>query len=234
MSYQRDQLIGDVTRHGTLEDILPILGPDYDFAEDVDRIVIRAAHYGNEVLVRQALDLGANAAKGDEHGFPLISACGCGRLSLVKLLLERGAQVNAIGRYGDTAIQSAARNGQINELKLLIQAGATLDDAMYAAVDHLRIPMVKFLIELGAPLDKPGNLALTPLLVACSRGKKKGSEIALLLLRAGADATYVREEDGMSATKFALWGQCTQEVFTALHLNGAPGVEDGFPIIRLV
>ncbi|MPQ69521.1 MULTISPECIES: ankyrin repeat domain-containing protein [unclassified Pseudomonas] len=234
MSYQQKQLLSQATRDGKIEEILPILGPDYDFADDAAGIVNMAAHYGNEALVLQALDLGASAAKGDGDSFPIISACGSGRLSLVKLLLERGAQINVMNKHGETAIKAAARNGQIKEMKFLIQAGASLDGAMNAAVDHLRIPAVKFLIEVGAPLDQLGHSGLTPLMNACSAGKKKGSEIALLLLRAGADPTYVREGDGMSATKFALWGQCTNEVFTELLLKGAPGVEDGFPIIRLV
>lgn len=61
---------------------------------------------------------------------------------------------------------------------------------------------------------------LTPLMVACSLGKAKGSRIALRLIEAGADVKYVRRSDGMTALKFAACS-CTAEVIKSLIEHGA-------------
>ena len=93
---------------------------------------------------------------------------------------------------------------------------------------------VEFLLKNGADLNKACNIEMTPLMHACHKGKKKGSEVALLLLKHGADAKYIRESDGMSAIKFAYWGQCTPEVFEQLIGAGATPPESDFRNIRLV
>jgi ankyrin repeat protein len=61
---------------------------------------------------------------------------------------------------------------------------------------------------------------LTPLMVACSLGKAKGSRVALRLIEAGADVKYVRRSDGMTALKFAA-RSCTAEVLKRLIEHGA-------------
>jgi ankyrin repeat protein len=92
---------------------------------------------------------------------------------------------------------------------------------------------VRFLLERGADIDCLDRKDMTPLMCACSKGKKKGSEAALLLIERGALATYTREADGMTALKFALWGQCNNDVLEALRAAGAEIPEAGFPIVLL-
>ena len=231
-SFRND--LSNLMRDCDFQQLLDFLGHDYDFEADPHRVLGKAAHYRREELLLHALDHGGNP-NGDGEFSPLASVCGSGDLKLAKLLLKRGAEVDLKGKFGVTAMSSAVRNGTIPAVKLLLDAGASLDGAMEAAVDGLRIAFVKFLIEAGAPLDQVDRNGMTPLLRACSAGKKKGSEIAMLLLRAGADATYVREEDGMSAIKFGYrgYGECSAEVFAELRARGAQEPESDFKILQL-
>lgn len=64
--------------------------------------------------------------KGKQLGsIPLIHALH--NATLVKLLLDRGANVNAIELDGDTALIAAARAGHADSVKLLLDAGANKD-----------------------------------------------------------------------------------------------------------
>ena len=59
-----------------------------------------------------------------EGGPPLMWAAGAGKLDNVKLLLERGAQVNARDARGLTALAIAQEQKQEDAVQLLRQAGA--------------------------------------------------------------------------------------------------------------
>ena len=79
---------------------------------------------------------------------------------------------------------------------------------------------VDYLLSLNADINKPDGNDMTPLMVACSNGQVKGSKIALKLIESGANVNYVREEDEMTALKFAV-GSCKPEVIEALVQGGA-------------
>ena len=132
-------------------------------------------------------------------------ACSLGDLEKMKQLLADGADID-FTRYNSTALHSASSSGSLKVLRFLIQNGASLD-----------------------LLDDSG---CTALMIACNRGKKIGGRMAMTLLDAGADATYVRK-DGMSALKFALWGACSDEVLQALIDAGAELPDKDFKIIRV-
>ncbi len=66
----------------------------------------------------------------DERGWCAIhTACECGNSSIVRLLIERGADVNAQTDDGlyCTALDMAAGNGSAGVVELLLSAGARLD-----------------------------------------------------------------------------------------------------------
>ncbi len=79
-------------------------------------------------------------------------------------LLEAGADVDALDRFGQTALMLTARNGSFNAVCVLIDADADLDHtakynlpalALAAINDHLDI--VKQLIAAGADLEIEGS-----------------------------------------------------------------------------
>jgi ankyrin repeat protein len=135
---------------------------------------------------------------------------------------------------------SAVSNSNMAELKLLLKSGVDVsahepirrDTALHIACDKGSKKFASYLISAGAALNSLDRNAMTPLMCACSTGKKKGSEVALLLLEAGADATYVRESDAMDAIKFGLWGDCSEVVLEKLLSAGAKIPPSDFEIIR--
>lgn len=60
----------------------------------------------------------------DELNYKLLDASRDGQLSIVKMLLDAGADVNALNKYGDTPLLWASYNGHNEVVKLLLIAGA--------------------------------------------------------------------------------------------------------------
>ena len=232
MDRQLNQLLGERASGAGIQ----LLGDSYDYSTDTYEALCTATWYSCDDFVYHAVSKGASVNKEGLNGTPLGIAASMGNLALTKFFIEHGATIDQRDERGRTALSSAAGHGKLPLVKLLIHAGADLSGALSAAVDGAYENVVKVLLEAKAPVNEivDSELAMPPLLLACAKGKKKGSSIALLLLGAGADASYVRSSDGMSAVKFALWGQCDQKVFAELQKRGAPPPEEGFPVIRLV
>lgn len=100
-------------------------------------------------------------------GTPLNHAVNRSRNEIVKYLVERGANVNALydGHY--SPLMSAVGNKNIDMVKLLLESGADVNlkdkygnDALFKAVDTLNLDLIKLLIEADAsPFigDNPEN-----------------------------------------------------------------------------
>jgi ankyrin repeat protein len=129
---------------------------------------------------------------------------------------------------GVDALSIAAANSMIREMKLLLADGIDVNGiasycgqtALHTAAGYGLVRSVEFLIRAGADLNATNRMDLTPLMCACSRGKVKGSRVALRLIEAGADVRYVRAADEMTALKFAVH-TCPPQVIQALIDKGA-------------
>jgi ankyrin repeat protein len=55
---------------------------------------------------------------------PIVEAAGSGDAATVQLLLERGADPNAVGEFGFTPLHAAASTGDLEIIELLVHAGA--------------------------------------------------------------------------------------------------------------
>lgn len=136
---------------------------------------------------------------------------------------------------------SAASNNDLKKVKSLISQGVDVSSheglygrtALHAACSQALTKMVPYLIKEGASLNSLDDNGMTPLMYACHEGKKKGSSIVMMLMDAGADVKYIREEDDMSALSFAHWGKCSKEVINRLIELGAPPLEDDYVNINL-
>ena len=95
-----------------------------------------AARAGDTARITAALDQGADVnAKARYDVTPLLFAAGSGRLEAVKLLIARGADVNAQDSfYHATAVDMAGTNDHIDVVTYLIQNGANADSVLTAAV----------------------------------------------------------------------------------------------------
>ncbi|CAG2184837.1 unnamed protein product [Mytilus edulis] len=144
----------------------------------------------NYEIVDMLLERGANLNKA------LYDASREGFLNTVQFLLQKGADVISICRYGQTALYGACLGGHSNVVKFLIDQGSAFDTqvqktnisdeitclhAAYVCGNH---DIVQLLINKGAFVDSVGNFGRTLLHKASRDGNSK---IAKMLLEKGAD-----------------------------------------------
>ena len=96
-------------------------------------------------LLADLLGKGLSANRRDDNGFPPLVYVSRGdkgeHPEKVQLLLDHGAEVNAIGPHGKTALHYAATAGHLRVSQLLLERGADptlLDEAGYTALDLAR------------------------------------------------------------------------------------------------
>lgn len=126
------------------------------------------------------------------------------------------------------ALSIAAVNSKLKEMKALLADGVDINGiAGYSQSTPLcdaacngATRSVTLLLEIGADANKPGWQDMTPLMFACSHGKTKGLQMAKQLLHAGADVSYVRAADEMTALKFSIQGM-NPEIIQLLIDHGA-------------
>ncbi|KAK7434385.1 hypothetical protein VKT23_020230 [Stygiomarasmius scandens] len=107
-------------------------------------------------------DLAQSIKNGEETS--LHNAASWGYLGVVKFLLAKGADINAVeGEYG-TALQVAAWRGHLDVVKFLLAKGADVNavggeygTALQAAACRGHLDVVKFLLEKGADANAVGG-----------------------------------------------------------------------------
>ena len=151
-------------------------------------------------MMRLMLDHGADPnAKGFQGETPLMRAVGF--TAGVKLLLARGADIDAIDAKGNTALIHAATDGaRLSTVKLLLKAGADTnvanengDTALHAAADFEDgVPhTTKILLENGANVRAVNKKGETPLDLANAQLKS-----AEAIFSTNIDVFY-NDPDGM-------------------------------------
>lgn len=129
---------------------------------------------------------------------PLTRAAERGELGIVRLLLERGANINATGCWQQTALHWAAEGGHEE--------------------------MVAFLLSQGAQTSGSNDFGLTPLLWACLRGHL--GVLRLLLQHNGGQGLEERDVRGLTGLQLAVRSG-EPDVVRFLLLAGAdPSVRD--------
>lgn len=138
------------------------------------------------------------SAKGDESHPPLLAAAaGDDDPAGVRLLLKHKAGVNAVGRFGRSALHAAALSGNAEVAAALIEAGANLDvrdergiaplhEAARAGADSV----IAQLVAAGADPRVEDDAGSNALNIAC---RSRRSTVATLraLLDMGVDASHV-------------------------------------------
>ena len=133
---------------------------------------------------------------------PLMAASYQGQLELLKLLVEKGADINKEG-YSvsqdepETASDIAAYSGQLEALKYLLDSGATLkEDTIFKAARGGHLSIVEFLVKKGYDVNKPGpNRGKTLLMEAAWWGHLP---IVEFLLKSKADV-HLTDQNGYTA-----------------------------------
>ncbi|XP_062844265.1 ankyrin repeat domain-containing protein 34C [Trichomycterus rosablanca] len=118
------------------------------------------------------------------EGSPLITAAELGKLRLVRLLVEGGAQINERNQRGETPLLAACRALRAD------QSGNT---------NSLRL--IRFLLQHHADPNAQDKAGHTPLMYVCM--ERAGAEVAAALISAGADPT-IEDYTGASALVYAI------------------------------
>ncbi len=175
-----------------------------------------SATNGNTDIIKMALEKGAEVDCEDTYGFtPLESAAisdktdavrlllkagahvrrNCSLLSasatngntdIIKMALEKGAEVDCEDKDGQTPLMRAANNGRIEAVRLLLQAGADVKRnclPLNASAASGNTDITKMLLEKGAEVDCEDKDGVTPLESAAFNDK---TEAVRFLLQAGA------------------------------------------------
>ncbi|MCJ1346752.1 hypothetical protein MMC31_004970 [Peltigera leucophlebia] len=137
---------------------------------------------------------------GGKYGTALQAACAHGHLSIVRCLVDYGADIDIQGgEYTGCALSRAAYKGHLEILNLLLDRGADTaivdehgDTPLMNAIYDGYIEVARTLLDRGANHAIANRTGLSPLGLAAYKGHL---EIVKILLDKGAD-TAVVDEDG--------------------------------------
>ena len=188
--------------------------------------ILKAVQRGNEAAVRAYLKDGGSASAAFNHGTVarfslLMSAAKFGRATLVDMLLEHGAALDAQASNGMTALMVAAQIGDDAIVKRLIRRGANIRLRNESGLTALDIAQTR-----AAANKHPGHDQCirairpqggwTPLISAANRGDVR---LVDLLLERSAEVDKRDGEGGTALTKAASLGHA--EVVLRLLRAGA-------------
>ncbi|RWO77977.1 MAG: c-type cytochrome [Mesorhizobium sp.] len=145
-----------------------------------------AAKTGDVAAITAALDAGANVDESDGQATPLYLAVRGGHFAAAKLLMERGADVNAAPdpRLGPALMPALAKR-RIDLIDLLLDGGANpnarrnREAVLHIAVRSGCLDCVKALVEAGADVNAKTKDGKTPLHMAELKGQREVAEYLL-------------------------------------------------------
>ena len=136
----------------------------------------------------------------NDYGWtPINVAADGGHLEVVRLLVEKGADMTIAHSAGWTPIHSAAAGGYDDVVKLLVHNGADITAAdsdgwtlLHKAAGTGNIELARLLTSNGADITAENGGGWTPLLIAAGMGH---SEVIRMLIGMGVN-TMVAQNDG--------------------------------------
>ncbi len=152
-----------------------------------------AEKQGREKVIRFLINAGADVNHSTAHGPPLyfyLISNGW-RPDIIRLMLDKGAKVDAKGPHGGTAVHAAAQQGRGNIIKMLAAEKASInavdDDGntpLHIGAHYGRIGVVGILLDLGADMNAKNNAGMTAWALASAADR---GNVTALLQQRGAE-----------------------------------------------
>ncbi len=166
-----------------------------------------AVFFGKEVLVEHLFTRGAEVNVGEGDNTPLHIASRWGHTKIMTDLLTRGANVNALDRFGSTPLHGAACSPANRAVDILVAQNAEVDVAnqegytpLHLAAMNGRTRMIIDLMECQADINvKNPKTGETPLHLSVKMGHRGATEG---LLMCGANKN-VKDGQGKTPTSLA-------------------------------
>jgi hypothetical protein len=169
-------------------------------AEAAAEAMHRATDMGDTEAVARMLVQDPRLLSSPKDGYlPITRAASKGRVGIVELLLEWGADLNTTTSFGDTAVHLAASRGHEEVVSLLLNSGADVnrrnasgETALLNASLWGHVAVVRLLLRSmrGRGLNERDTNGLTALYWACFHGL---ADVVRALLLAGAGHTIVTD-----------------------------------------
>jgi len=193
LSYNQRKLVAQVLSPESdlapLYEVLSYTDPNFIDPETGRTPLMMAVAQSDAPRVSALLASKADPDASDANGIRAIHyAAGEPDTALLRTLIVAGADINAKGRNDKTPIMEAARLGMLQNVKILVDAGAKLDVrddldrnvVMFGAMaKRSSLDIVKYLHEHGAPDFSFTSKGDTPLFLAIDHGN---TDTALYLL----------------------------------------------------
>jgi len=186
--------------------------------DKLDDALLEAARDGRVLNAKRLLERAANInARDDEHGMtPLHYAARERHISILRLLVENGADVNVRDIHGITAMMNAA-------------IWDTIERSMgFRQEIEASCEIIQLLIDNGADVNARSNRGATALMGA-TESEHENIDIARLLIANGANVNAI-DENGCGALN--LVGD--PEVIQLLRNAGAIAGEDCSPLLTVI
>ena len=132
-------------------------------AQSLDEQLLAATRKSDAVKVKELLAQGANVnAKSPYGATPLFFACDRSKVEIVKILLEKGAEVNVKDTfYGATPLNWSLGKGNAENVRMLVEKGANDSaDALGFALEGNHLEVAKVVLAKGGIEQKTLDISL--------------------------------------------------------------------------
>jgi len=174
----------------------------------------RACQDGDFDLVQMLVTRGATVDIGceKEELTPLMLASNHGHISIVRYLLNQGADANKQCKIGDTALIVASYGGYLDIVRELLDRRVEINktdnkgkSALMWAASRAQMETAQLLVSSGAEVNKQDNSGYTALMYACqNEDVQSANQLAELLLSHRAEVNK-QAQNGKTALTIAIF-----------------------------
>ncbi|XP_066252742.1 ankyrin repeat domain-containing protein 17 isoform X3 [Euwallacea similis] len=175
-------MLAAMNGHGAAVKLLLDMGSDINAQIETNRntALTLACFQGRHEVVALLLDRKANVEHRAKTGLtPLMEAASGGYVEVGRVLLDKGADVNAtpVPSSRDTALTIAADKGHVKFVELLLERGAQVEvknkkgnSPLWLAANGGHLPVIEMLYAHNADIDSQDNRKVSCLMAAFRKG----------------------------------------------------------------